>query len=101
MIFATQGFANLGIITPDYIVPNGFFFPGNGTIDWAGAVQWTYANLPSDGTLSLNRDGSTSANSPTNFSGQTGTVTAGRRRRRAITRACGGDRPPAANPAGA
>jgi hypothetical protein len=77
MIFATQGFANLGIVTPDYIVPNGFFFTGNGTIDWAGADRWTYANLPSDGRLSLNRDGSTAVNSPQNFAGQTGTVTSG------------------------
>src|SRR5687767_12389263 len=25
MLIATQGFAALGIVTPDYIVPNGFF----------------------------------------------------------------------------
>jgi len=77
MIFATQGFANLGVVTPDYIVPNGFFFLGNGTINWADADVWTYASLPSDGTLSLNRNGSTSANSPQNFAGQAGTVTSG------------------------
>ncbi|HXZ47866.1 MAG TPA: hypothetical protein VEG27_02545 [Usitatibacter sp.] len=74
MIFATQGFADLGILTPDYIVPNGFFFTGSGTVNWAGADEWTYSNLPSDGRLSLNRDGSTSVNSPQNFAGQTATV---------------------------
>src|SRR5690242_5066606 len=26
MLIATQGFADLGIVTPDYVVPNGFFF---------------------------------------------------------------------------
>jgi hypothetical protein len=75
MIFATQGFANLGIVTPDVIVPNGFFFTGSGTVNWAGADVWNYSALPSDGRLSLNRDGTTAVNSPLNFAGQTGTVT--------------------------
>src|SRR5213593_1310701 len=25
-LIATQGFANLGVVTPDYVVPNGFLF---------------------------------------------------------------------------
>ena len=75
MIFATQGFANLGIVTPDVIVPNGFFFTGSGTILW-GEDSWTYSGLPSDGVQSLNRDGSTGVNSPLNFAGQSGSVTA-------------------------
>jgi hypothetical protein len=75
MIFATQGFAALGIVTPDYIVPNGFFFTNGGTIVWGeGADTWTYGNLPIDGSLSLHRDGSTAVNSPRDFAGTTGTV---------------------------
>jgi len=75
VLFATRGFADLGIVTPDYIVPNGFFFAGSGTVTWAeGADQWNYSNLPSDGQLSLNRSGSTAVNSPQNFAGATGTV---------------------------
>jgi hypothetical protein len=75
VLFATQGFADLGIVTPDYIVPNGFFFAGSGTVTWAeGADMWNYSNLPSDGQLSLNRSGSTAANSPQNFAGATGSV---------------------------
>jgi len=31
VLIATQGFADLGIVTPDFIVPNGFLFNG-GTI---------------------------------------------------------------------
>jgi hypothetical protein len=73
-LFGTQGFAALGVVTPDYIVPNGFFFLGNGTVNWAGVDNWNYSGLPSDGSLSLNRDGSTAVNSPQNFAGQTGTV---------------------------
>ena len=75
MLIATQGFANLGIAAPDYIVPAGFFFQGGGTIDFAHSADvWTHGAVPS-GALSLNRDGSTGTNSPTNFAGQTGTIT--------------------------
>src|SRR3954469_7188542 len=34
MLFGTQGFAALGVVTPDFIVPNGFFFQAGGSIDW-------------------------------------------------------------------
>lgn len=75
VLVATQGFADLGIVAPDYIIPNGFLFTVNGAIDFPGMDSITYAQLPTDGTLSLNGDGSTTgSNSPTNFSGITGTV---------------------------
>ncbi len=78
VLLATQGFADLGIVTPDYIIPNGFLFTSNGTVNFPGLVggggTLTYAELPVDGVLSLNHDGSTGTNSPTNFSGSTGTV---------------------------
>jgi hypothetical protein len=77
MIFGTQSFANLGIVQPDVIVPDNFFFTGNGSVDWAQADAWTYSGLPSDGVRSLNRNGTTATNSPQNFAGQTGTVTPG------------------------
>lgn len=73
MLIATQGFAILGVVTPDYVVPNGFFFSGGGTVDFAGADVWNYGALPTDGR-SLNRNGSTAINSPQNFAGRTGTV---------------------------
>lgn len=75
MLVATQGFANLGIVTPDYIVPNGFFFAGNGTITYAeGSDIWNYSGLPSDGSHALSRNGASAANSARNFSGATGSV---------------------------
>ncbi len=75
MLIATQGFAALGIVTPDFVVPNGFFFPGGGSIDFASSSDvWSHGPTPS-GALSLNRDGSTATNSPTNFAGQTGSIT--------------------------
>ncbi len=73
-LIGTQGFAALGVVAPDVVVPNGFFYAPGGVVDWAGADTWSYANLPTDGELSLNRDGSTGPNSPTNFAGQTGHV---------------------------
>jgi hypothetical protein len=75
ILFGTQGFADLGIVQPDFIVPNGFFFAGSGTVSWGpGADVWNYANLPTDGQSSLNRNGSTGVNSPQNFAGASGTV---------------------------
>jgi hypothetical protein len=75
MLFGTQGFANLGVVTPDFIVPNGFFFPGGGSIDWGeGSVEWNHGALPTNGTDSLSFSGATGTNSPRNFLGQTGTV---------------------------
>lgn len=75
-LVATQGFADLGIVTSDYILPNGFFFMPGGTVDFAGADLWTYDALPADGVLARNRDGSSAQNSPTNFAGNTGTIPA-------------------------
>lgn len=78
VLVATQGFADLGIVTPDYIIPNGFLFINNGTVNFPGMIGGTisYIALPVDGISSLSRDGSTGINSPTNFSGNSGTVTA-------------------------
>ena len=76
MLVGTQSFAALGVVTPDYIVPDNFFALGSGSIVFGeGAATWNYAGLPSDGSTSLNFDGSTARNSPKNFGGQTGSVT--------------------------
>ena len=74
-LVGTTGFAALGIVSPDYVVPNGFLFPGGGTIDFGeGADIWNYPAMPTNGQLSLNRSGTTAVNSPQNFAGQTGSV---------------------------
>jgi hypothetical protein len=74
VLFGTVGFAALGVVQPDYIIPNNFLFQGGGSINWAGADVWVYGALPTDGNLSLGRSGVTSPNSPTNFFGVTGHV---------------------------
>jgi hypothetical protein len=74
VLIATAGFAALGIVTPDYVVPTPFLFPGGGTIDYAGVDIVNYPALPTDGVSSLDRTGAVGINSPTNYAGQTGSI---------------------------
>jgi hypothetical protein len=73
MLIGTTGFAALGVVAPDYAVPNSFFFPAGGTINFASADVWNHPATPAP-PLSRNRDGSTGTNSPTNFAGLSGTI---------------------------
>lgn len=74
MLIGTQGYAALsGVPRPDYTVPNNFFFRTGGSINFAGVETWNHGALPTD-NQSLNRNGTTAVNSPTNFFGTTGTV---------------------------
>jgi len=72
-LVATAGFAALGIVTPDYVVPNGFFFFAGGSVNFAGVDTWNYGQLPG-GNQSLQRNGTVGAASPRNFAGQTGSL---------------------------
>lgn len=75
MLIGTQGFAALGLVTPDYTVPNGFLFTSNGSVNFAASADvFNYTTLPTDGTLSLNRNLTTGTNSPKNFAGATSTI---------------------------
>lgn len=79
VLIATQGFADLAVVTPDFIVPSGFLFIDGGIVNFAGVediVNYTvaYTELPTDGMLSRDVEGYTGVNSPTNFAGSTGTV---------------------------
>lgn len=78
-LIGTAGLAAASGVTPDYIMPDGFIFLSNVTINFAsfdsvGPIQ----SVPTDGTLSLTRLGAnsftTATNLPTNFAGTTGTV---------------------------
>ncbi len=83
-IVATPGFASLGIVTPDYVVPNGFLFVDGGTLQYGasgtgiygiGPVDTvSYGALPTDGITSIDRIGGQHPNSPTNFAGSSGTI---------------------------
>ena len=79
VLIGTDGFAALGLVTPDYVVPNGFLPIDGGTVDYAGVDALTFAALPTDGLNALYRDGTTRRNVATNFA-------QGRRDRRPVRR---------------
>jgi hypothetical protein len=75
VLIATPGFAALAGVTPDFVVPAPFLFPGGGTLDYAlGTDSVAYPALPTDGVSSVDRNGVPGPNSPTNFAGQTGSL---------------------------
>jgi hypothetical protein len=76
VLIATQGFAALGIVTPDYIVPNGFLPTNGGTVNYAGVDSVTFAALPTDGVTAITRNSTMIPNVATNFAGQSASVTA-------------------------
>jgi len=75
-LIGTTGFAALGLVTPDYIVPNGFLFTTNGSINFAGVDSVSWTALPVNGVTSIDRSGATAINSPENFAGATASVPA-------------------------
>jgi hypothetical protein len=74
VLVATQGFASLGLITPDYVVPNGFFATDGVTVNYAGVDQVTFTSIPTDGTNAVTRDGTIVPNVAMNFAGQSASV---------------------------
>ncbi len=74
VLVATQGFANLGLVTPDFIVPAQFLFLASGSVNFAGVSLFNYASLPTDGTHSLAVGNVVGIGSPKNFSGVTAAV---------------------------
>jgi len=73
-LIGTQGFANLGIVSPDYVVANGFLFLAGGSVNYADVDSVTYSAFPADGIHALDRNGRTTATAPTNFAGATGAI---------------------------
>ncbi len=69
VLIATRGFVALGLVTPDYVMPDGFLAPGGGTLNYAGFDQWTYGPLPTDGVNALFRSGGVKENVGVNFKG--------------------------------
>jgi Ca2+-binding RTX toxin-like protein len=78
ILIASQGFADLDLVTPDYIVPDGFLYTsGTTTVTFSGSGDsLTFSNLPTDGVNSLNGNGEQQVNSPKNLDGDTGTIAA-------------------------
>jgi hypothetical protein len=74
VLIGTPAFASLGVVTPDYIVPAPFLFPGGGTLNYGNVDTVVYPPLPGDGKSSVSRTGAVGINSPTNYLGQTGSI---------------------------
>ncbi|MDG2336303.1 MAG: hypothetical protein P8Q97_19035 [Myxococcota bacterium] len=78
-LIATPDFAALpGAPTPDEILPPTAvpFFDISGDTVSVGLDNLTFGSVPTNGTDALTRAGSVVANSPTNYAGATGSVTA-------------------------
>ena len=73
VLVATQGFADLGLVTPDYIIPDGFLSVSGGTLTFVGMDSITFGALPG-GTQSINGNGVVGTNSPTNFAGNSASI---------------------------
>jgi hypothetical protein len=69
VLLATQGFAALNLIAPDYVLPNEFLATDGGTLNYAGLDQVTYALLPTDGANAISRTGTPVPNVAANFAG--------------------------------
>jgi len=69
VLIATQGFANLGIVTPDFIIPANFLFINGGTFNYANVDSWTYTQLPTDGSNALYRNSGVAPAVATDFAG--------------------------------
>ena len=63
---------------PDYIIRSGFFSVQADTVRWhnypSATLSYSAGQLPIDGVHSLNHDHTTGTNSPTNWAGQSGSV---------------------------
>ncbi len=80
VLIASQGFAALNLITPDYILPDRFIAVDGGALDYAGVSSLSYASLPTDGVTARFTGTTpgpiTGPNVATNFAGQTASVPA-------------------------
>jgi hypothetical protein len=76
VLVATESFAALGIVTPDYVVPDRFLATTPGAVNFADVSELSYTSLPTDGVLALNLVRQTVQNVATNFAGQSASVTA-------------------------
>ncbi len=76
VLIATQGFADLGLVTPDYIIDSDvFLFLTGGTVTLlSGGPSMSYAALPTDGKNALDEDGNVVAATPRNFAASTSSV---------------------------
>jgi len=74
VLVATQAFADLGLVAPDFIVPSGFLGTGAGRLKCCDDLDFTYTALPVDGKTALNGTRASVPAIATNFAGATAPV---------------------------
>src|SRR5262245_28935154 len=75
VLVGTQSFAALGIVAPDYVVPDNFLAIDGGYVDFGGVSRLNYTQLPTDGVNALYANGNVAPNMATNFAGASQSVT--------------------------
>ena len=79
LLIATNSFAALGRVTPDFLIPDKFIPTGKGSVgDPFSVLAWVAGELPTDGVNALyikNLVKSVKANLATNFAGQSASIT--------------------------
>jgi hypothetical protein len=75
VLVATPGFVDLGLIAPDYVMPQRFIATDGGTLTYSGGDSFAYPPLPSDGVSAQSRTVVT-ANIAINFAGQSASAPA-------------------------
>jgi hypothetical protein len=74
MLIGTEGFAALGIVAPDFVIPNHFVQIPQGFVIFGNMTSVGYTALPSDGIHAIDESGNVIPNVATNFAGQSGSV---------------------------
>ncbi len=74
VLVATPGFAALGLVAPDFVMPAGFLSINGGTLNYAGVHSVTYSSLPTNGVSALSASGAVVPNLATNFAGASASV---------------------------
>jgi hypothetical protein len=76
VLIANDGFAALGIVTPDFVFPGQLLPLDGGVINFANVDFVSFGALPTDGVSALNRGGAMVPNVATNFEGESASVAA-------------------------
>lgn len=79
VLIATQTFASLTGLTPDYVIADGFLPTAGGAVNFGAGVSvlsYTRNQLPRNGVQSLGADLAAATASPVNFAGLTATLAA-------------------------
>lgn len=74
VLVATKGVVALGLVAPDYTMPDRFLDTAGGTLDFAGADAVAYGALPTDGATAVDRNGAPITSVATDFAGASATM---------------------------